>query len=1196
MKKKLCRIPNENRNDYWDKILDLMRKSLILFIIFINVTAFAFSQKVTLSVENKSVYDVLNTLTEKTGVAFFYNYDTFNVKELVNVNVKDTDLIEVVSQIIGSNYQAKFTEDNLIIIVPNTQSKIANQQEIEVSGIVTDKNGVPMPSVTVINKSKDKWDVTKNDGSYKITVQSDDTLIFSFLGFKDVEVPVNSRSYIAVTMEERLTELNEVNIVSYSNGYTKIPKERATGSFGLVTAKDLEITPTIDITERLEGIEPGVKVDVRTGTIQIRGTNSYSTGSPLIVIDGFPVPTGGEFGLTRKAPGRSVLSYVNPEDIENITILKDAEASILWGSEASDGVIVITTKKGKKSQEPAISFSSSTTIGSKISLDKLRQMSTSDYVDFEKEMVEGGFLVDNSWNWQNTNPSEVQNIMFKAQRGEITVAQQDAMLNELSNRNNKDQINKYLLGNSVAQQYDFSIAGGSDTHNYYISTGYNKDDAVMKGNNSSAYYVTLNNTVKLNSILSLETGVNYVKTDYNQNNTANEALSNATSSPYTASSALHPYDMIVDASGNGINHYLRFTPEAIQQQGLGVDNGYLPWTYNYLDELNMSNTKTKGDNFRLNAKLTAKITDWLNVEASGMYSSNKSNTSTLNEADSYYVRNLLNPATTYQNGKLVYGIPFGAHYNTSTSLTSRQDMRLQLNINKNFNNIHSINFLAGSQVSEVIGEGSSQTYYGYDTDTNTSKATNSEYLSIFGWNDYLTSSDLNINKRKDRYYSTYALGSYVYKNKYTVSGSYRLDDFNLLGSKTRKDRAKPFWSTGLGWHVKKENFLRDVDWLNTLSFRVTYGITGKAPGRGAGNPHPIISVGNNDWNTQLPITDILLPENTNLKWEKTKSWNFGLDFGLFNNRLSGNLDFYSKKSEDILITLPHNSTYGWSYVQKNTGTLKGHGVDLGLTGFIFRGDFQWKSTFNFSYNTNEVTDSRFEPTAEYELIGGQGSPITGKPLGSVYAYKWAGLDATGQSQIFAENGDIIDASVWNDQINLEDVEYMGVAQAPYFGGFFNTFSYKNFNLGVRMTYYMGHVFRNRVLQNYPTYVGGHFGSVSNDAIVANRWRTPGDELTTNVPGLANISYNSLNRFQNADINVLPADNIRLQQISLGYNMPSEWLKNTFFKSMSVSFIARNLGVIWRKNNEGIDPLYLSNNNYSTLPPERNYTLQFNLGF
>ncbi|MFI1745614.1 SusC/RagA family TonB-linked outer membrane protein [Thalassobellus sediminis] len=1195
MKKKLCRIPNENRNDYWDKILDLMRKSLILFIIFINVTAFAFSQKVTLSVENKSVYDVLNTLTEKTGVTFFYNYDTFNVKELVNVNVKDTDLLEVVSQIIGSNYQAKFTEDNLIIIVPNTQAKIANQQEIEVSGIVTDKNGVPMPSVTVINKSKDKWDVTKNDGSYKITVQSDDTLIFSFLGFKDVEVPVNSRSYIAVTMEERLTELNEVNIVSYSNGYTKIPKERATGSFGFVTAKDLEKTPTIDINERLEGIAPGVNVNVKTGEIEIRGTNSFSKTEPLIVIDGFPLPQDG-FDLTKRSQGKSILSYVNSDDIESITVLKDAAAAAIWGSGAANGVIVITTKTGRKSQEPTVNFSSSTTIGSKISLDNLRQMSTSDYVDFEKEMVNGGFLVDNSWNWQNTNPSEVQNIMFKAQRGEITEAEQNAMLNELSNRNNQDQINKYLLGNSVSQQYDFSISGGSDTHNYYISTGYNKDDAVMKSNNSSAYYVTLNNTVKLNSILSLETGINYVKSDYIQNNTANDALSNATSSPYNASSALHPYDMIVDASGNGINHYLRFTPEAIQQQGLGVDNGYLPWTYNYLDELNMSNTKTKGDNIRLNAKLTAKVTDWLNVEASGMYTSIKNSTNTLNELDSYYTRNLLNQATTYQFGERVYGIPLGAHYSTSNRQTTSQSMRLQLNINKSFNDIHNISFTAGSEVREERGEGSSQTRYGYDTNTNTSQETNSQYPSIFGWDEYLPSVDQNVFKSKDRALSYYSLGSYSYKNKYTVSGSIRLDDFNLLGAKTRKDRAIPFWSTGVSWNISEENFLRNADWLNTLSLKATYGKGGSAPSGGIGNSNAIISVGNNDWNTQLPITDISLPENSELKWEITNTWNFGLNFGLFNNRLSGNLDFYSKKSEDILTYLPHNSTYGWSYLQYNAGTLKGKGVDLGLTGFIFRGDFQWKSTFNFSYNTNEVTDSRFEPTAEYELIGGQGSPITGKPLGSVYAYKWAGLDATGQSQIFAENGDIIDASVWNDQINLEDVEYMGVAQAPYFGGLFNTFSYKNFSVGVRMTYYMGHVFRNRVLQNYPTYVGGHFGSVSNDAIVANRWKTPGDELTTNVPGLANISYNSLNRFQNADINVLPADHLRLQQISLGYNMPSQWLKNTFFKSMSVSFTARNLGIIWRKNDEGIDPLYLSNNNYSTLPPERNYTLQFNLGF
>ncbi len=160
----------------------------------------------------------------------------------------------------------------------------------------------------------------------------------------------------------------------------------------------------------------------------------------------------------------------------------------------------------------------------------------------------------------------------------------------------------------------------------------------------------------------------------------------------------------------------------------------------------------------------------------------------------------------------------------------------------------------------------------------------------------------------------------------------------------------------------------------------------------------------------------------------------------------------------------------------------------------------------------------------------------------------------------------------------------------------NDFNYKNFRLGVQITYYAGHVFRNTVLQNYPSYSGVQYGAVAKDELIADRWRQAGDEATTNVPGLANISYNSLNRYQMSNINVLPADNIRLQQISLGYDVPAEWLQKTFIKSLSFNFAARNLGLLWVKNDEGIDPQYLSNNNYNTLAPQRNYSLQFNCSF
>ncbi|MGJ5641485.1 SusC/RagA family TonB-linked outer membrane protein [Formosa sp. S-31] len=1133
---------------------------------------------------NSSIHEILETLTKTTGVEFFYNYDVVDVNKKIKLNVKDKELTQVVLEMLGDNYNLKRLENDLIIIVPAAKL----QQQLKVEGVVKDPLGMAMPGVTVLLKSKNRWDITREKGDFNIEASSNDTLIFSSLGYKTLSIPVNNRTFIEVKMEEELTQLKEVSIVG-SNGYTDIPKERATGSFDVVTAETIEKTPTIDINSRLEGEVPGLKVDVRTGTMSIRGTNNYSATPPLVVIDGFPMPEN-DFKFSKKSfQGSSILSYLNAEDIESISVLKDAAAAAIWGSRAANGVIVIKTKNGKVSKAPVINFSTATTIGNKISLDKLRQMSTAEYVDFEKEMVDRGFLTDNSYNWQAKNPSEVQEVMFKAQRGEISLEERDRLLNEISNRNNQSQINKYLLRNSVSQQYDFSVSGGNDINTYFISTGYNKNSAVMRSNNSQSYSVTVNNNTKLKPFLTLETGVNYLKSDYNENNTANEALSNV------ALSSLRPYDMIADNQGRGLNKYLMFRPEVIQ--GF-EDQGYLPWTYNYLDELGYSNNKTKGNNVRLNAKLTATITDWLSVEGSGMYNSIKNKRITLNELESYFSRNSINEATIldFYTQDLVYGLPLGARYYATDSKNNSQSLRFQFNVNKEFSQYHQLNFVAGSEIREEYREESSQTRFGYDIDTNTSQSVNPTeyYNTVYGWQTFIGSYDTSISKYRSRFLSYYSLGSYSYKNKYHVSGSFRFDDYNLLGA-SKKNRALPLWSTGVKWDISKENFLNTSYWLNNLSARVTYGKSGSSPTGGLGNSSALISLGYLDYDTQLPITSISNPENSQLKWETTTSLNFGLDFSLFNSRLNGNADLYYKKSEDILTNVPFNPTYGFSYLQYNTGTLEGHGFELGLTGIIFEGDFRWSSTFNFSYNTNEVTDSRFKAETVNDYLSGLQK--TGESLASVYAYRWAGLDELGQSQIYKANGEILDSSRGIADVETEDLVYMGTTQAPYFGGFFNTFSYKNFSVDVRMTYYMGHVFQNSVLQNYPTYAGAYYGtSISKESIVANRWMNPGDEVFTDVPGLANVNYNSINRFQRADINVLPADNIRLQQVSLAYNLPAEFLEKTWFKSVSVSFAARNLGILWRKNDQDIDPMYLATNNYNTLPPERNYTLQFNLGF
>lgn len=1139
--------------------------------------------EISVKVQGASLQTLFTTIQQKSDYVFFYNDDLLSSAKKVNVNQYGT-VEQILKVALGDTGLTYTIIDKQIVI---RKIKKIQQELYDLTGIVTDKNGNALVGVNVILVSnKANWDVTREKGDFRLRVAASDSLRFNYLGYKSKTIAVNNQKSIKVILSQDVTELTGVEVVA-SNGYTDIPRERVTGSFGVIGAKELAEVPTVDIQSRLEGKIAGVTVDPRTGSISIRGTNSYSgIGTPLIVIDGFPQPISDFFFSKRGVSGSSILSYLNPDDIESITVLKDAAASSIWGSRAANGVIVVTTKKGKKA-DPTINFSTSTTIGERMDLGKLRVMNTSQYIDYEKDLVSGGFLADDISNWQGKNPSAAQEIMFRQRRGQISLTQRDQLLNQLGQNDNLGQINRYLLRSSITNQYDLSVSGGTEKSTYYLSLGYNKDQAAMRGNESQSYNITLNNSFQLKSFLKLNTGVNYVSTNYQTNTVVNEALSNV------STTALRPYDMLADQNGNGIDRYIIFRPEVAK----GFEaKGYLPWTYNYLDELNYSNVITKGANIRLNANLTATVTKWLNFEASGMYTSIGNKTKSLSELDSYYARNLINEATSVNTaGKLVYGVPVGSYLYNTTQANESQSMRIQMNINKNFNENHGLHFLAGSEIREERREGSSQRFYGYNQDINSGQAINPTvyYTTIYGWQNIIGTSDNSISKYRDRYLSYYGLGSYDYKNRYHVSGSVRFDDYNLLGA-SRKNRALPLWSVGGKWDVNKESFLRDINWLSDLSLRVTYGKAGSAPGGGFGSQSAVIGVGSIDFNTQLPTAYISLPENPEIKWETTASQNFGLDYGFFNNRLRGSVDLYYKKSKDILTSLPFNPTYGWAYLTYNTATLEGHGVDFSISGLIVNSGFKWNSSFNLGYNTNEVTDSRFKATTTNQYLSG--TVTEGKPIGYLYAYKWAGLDANGQSTVYKKDGTIVNASQGIATIDKDDLKYMGRTVAPYSGGFMNDFTYHNFRVGVQITYFAGGVFRNTVLQNYPTFSGVQYGAVAKDELIAQRWRQAGDEAFTNVPGLTNISYNSLNRYQNADINVLPSDNVRLQQISVGYNVPLKFLEKTFIKSLSFNFAARNLGLLWVKNDLGIDPQYLSNNNYNTLAPQRNYTLQFNCSF
>ncbi|WP_232282961.1 SusC/RagA family TonB-linked outer membrane protein [Pedobacter sp. BAL39] len=1179
---------------------------LILTTFLIQVSAAGLAQNVSFVKKNASLKELFSEIRKQTGYNVFWQEGKVNDAVKFDAFFNTVPLKDVLDKALKPESLEYTIVNNTIVVKKKDESFIdriaAYMREINVSGTVTDaETGKRIPNVTVRLAGTTRSVVANDNGYFEFKGLPDNaSLIFSSVGYAERSATANA------TMEIKLIPLSQtLQDVTVSTGYQTLKKGSTTGSYSVITAKDIEQTPNVNLMERLEGKVPGVQFDLRNNTIKIRGVNSYNSGvnsTPLIVIDGFPASNQKLTNITSatvegsprfdKQPGTSgnaILSSFNPADIESITFLKDAAAAAIWGSKAANGVIVITTKKGKKGTN-TINFGATLSTSAPANFKNMTSMSNRDYLDLEQELVDRGFIADPIINGYRSAPvSEAQQWMLKAKRNPIYTSQRDSALLVLANRSNRDQLRDYMLQRAVSQQYDLSFSGGAENSSYYISGNYTKDIPVFKSNYGEVYNVNSNLTNDfLSKRITVATGLNYT---YSKSQVNSAALNSLSLGTY----GLSPYDMLVDENGNRIYRGVHVTSAVADS--LTQAKKLLPWKYNAVDELQYNNTIATRNLFRINTSVTGTITDWLNVVVSGQIQKGAEEQTLIQNLNSYYTRNLVNTGTNPLNTSAIsatppYGIPKGAVYNAGRTNSDEYGLRAQLNVKKDWNGIHQFDFLAGSEIRQVKVSGGNQLLYGYDEDLSTSVNVNTtntgRYYSIFGNQMSIPSANGTVFKGVTRNLSYYSNASYAYKGKYFATASVRFDDINILGV-DRRDRATPLWSAGLKWNAAAEDFLKDVSWIDALSIRATLGTGGNAPT--SSSNYTTISIFPADSYSQLPYASISAPANQDIGWETTKTTNAGLDASFLDNRLNTSFDVYKKKTTDILMSLPINSAYGFNSLTYNAGDMKGHGVEFALNGVLLRkNDWEWSADFNVSYNTNEVTDTRFPAK-----IATVGMPVitSGYPVDNLFVYRWAGLDNLGRSQIYANDGTVI-SSISTQTIKPEDRVYAGRTTAPYFGGFSNTIRYKGLSLYARASFNMGHKF---LLQNinsssYPS-SNGFSGLLSNTQALATRWRNPGDEAFTNVPGLGNMNFNTIQRYVNSDINVRDAGNIRLQQISLSYSLPGTVLKNIpFIKRVDIGATVSNLGLIWVKNKEGIDPDYQMTGTFANLPPTRNYL--FNL--
>lgn len=1162
-----------------------------------------------------TVESALNAISKKYNTKFAYRHGIIENKFTSAESIKAKTLDEALKRILypndllflyvsEGNYTIIPRNDDLLNQQKGAESAAnANGEDIYVSGQVSDESGNPMPGVTVKSDASSKSVTSNADGQFSIWVSKKATLLgLSYLGYDRYDVKLNGgpvKKLIISLKPSSGNDLEEVKVVS--TGYQTISPERSTGAATVITQKQLDQVKTANVIQRLESLIPGVKINITSGDnsfaykttqgsvssgtrtvgrtdygVSIRGTSTLIGETfPLIVVDG--------------AISEMDLSSINPNDIENISFLKDAAAASIWGVRAANGVIVITSKKGGNNQAPRISFSTTASIANKPDLGYLRTMNSAEAIAYEQELVNKNLITRPSATTALGQPvSAVTDLTFKLKAGTISQADYDAQINAYSSIDNRDQISKYILQPATSQQYNLSVGGGGNNSSYFYSGSYSKEIPNSVGTEASRLTVTLNNTFKLFNKATLTTSFKGAFFDYQNNGVSLASFFNPSSiTPM-------PYSQIVDANGNRVytsnTYYSGWTSNL-------ANKGFLNWNYNALDEMDNADNTQKVSNYSFNANLNVPI--FKGLSANAFFNNERSFSTGRNyyNENTYYYRNFVNgytPIPTTGNAVNSIGLSAGSGIlGLINSTTNNYTVRGQLNYDNTFAEKHQLSVIAGSEIRQTeAGEGAN-TLYGYNTGTGISRQVNffTPYATVAGYSASLPGSASQLDKTR-RFLSYYSNAGYTYNGKYTVSASARYDDYNNFGV-DRKFRATPFWSTGLKWDVTKESFMKSQTWISNLNIRATYGVNGNIST--SLYPFTYIGLGSGDYTTGLPDASIISPANPELRWEKTYVTNLGLDLGLFNNRLSATADFYRKHGKDLFYTFPISGTYGVTTLTRNSTELTGKGVDLSLRGIVYTTkDWDVNTGLNFSYNTNKVIDSRFIATSSMYANPAYGTVLEGYPTDKVMVYKNAGLDAAGLTMIYDQNGNKVASN--GNITSVDALVYAGRSAAPYFGSYNASVRFKDFTLLAIATYQFGSVFLKPTITAYPTTRAGVKYDLSED--IAKRWQKAGDEAFTNVPGVAGAyAPVSLLRYQQSDINVLKGDYIRLRELSLSYKIPVASI-TTAVKSANFAFAVRNLGLLWRANKEGIDPDFTSGLSSTSLglPAAVSYNFSLNVNF
>jgi TonB-linked SusC/RagA family outer membrane protein len=1083
-------------------------------------------------------------------------------------------------------------------------------------GKIIDSTGAGLPDVSVTVKGTSIGTTTNPNGDFVLNnVPSRSTLVISNVGFQTKEVILAAgQSYLTLNLSSQTGTLTDVIVT----GFQRIEKSKFTGASVKLDMDQIKTSGVTDVSRMLEGRAAGVAIQNVSGTfgaapkVRIRGATSITgDNKPLWVIDGVVLEDIVNVSNDQLSSGDpntllgSAVAGLNPNDIESFDILKDAAATALYGARAMNGVIVITTKRGKAGTT-SINYTGNFGVQLKPSYNNFDIMNSANQMSVYAELERKGFLDFNSI--ADRPNAGVYGKMADLIKTVDPVTGEFALANTPEARNaflmkyaraNTDWFD-ILFRNSLTQDHSLSFSQGNDKSQSYFSVSFFNDQGWTIADNVKRYTANLRNTYNFSNKFSAGFKVLAAVRQQRAPGTVNRR-SNPVEGAYDRDFDINPFSYALNSSRvltaydeNGNLAYFR--------------RNFAP--FNIIDEVNNNYINLGLMDIGLTADAQYKFNSWLNYNFIGAIryvkttkehqiteNSNQANayraasTSVIREANKFLYRDQDDP-----EAEPVVVLPYGGFYNRTDDELKNYTFRNTLSFNKTFAEIHQVQGLVGQEVKYADRQNSSNTGFGYQYENGGVPFVDYRILKQFIENSLQYYSRGN---EYERFVGYFANARYTYNKRYTFDATVRRDGSNRLG-RSEKARWLNSWTLAGRWNVDQEEFMSNASSISYLTLRASYGLNANY-----GNATNSLAVLRTQLTNRPYINDKQLAidienlENSDLTWEKKYETNIGVDLGLFNNRMNVTVDVYRRKSLDLINLIRTSGIGGQFYKAANYADLRSEGVELTMGGrpYVTR-NFYWQTNLTFGYNTNKITRAENLPLI-FDLVVPEGGAKVGYPVRGLFSIPFQGLDAEGIPVFTNEKGGS-GSAVYLQSEQTDFLKYEGPVDPIIVGGFTNTFAYKNFSLNVHISYQAG----NKIRLN-PVFRAQYSDLDAMPNSFKNRWLIPGDESVTNIPAISDKIHvarltgagaYAYNNYNYSTARVVDGSFVRVKAVTLAYGLPNKLLQGTPFKTVAVNLVGNNLLLLYSsKDLHGQDPEFFDAGGVA-LPINKQVTLSLRVGF